>query len=197
MLRRQISRWLAALLLFVATFLAAPVFADEEFPICFNYGCAAEQTTVFSEQQLEWLHDIMSIADNAEQERALISLTLGRLYLWAGGQTPVVADRGGNLADDGQPGSMDCIDHSTTTTRFLLMMERHGALRFHRVLEVAKRGVIWQHLSAQIEEIGPDLMHAETEHIRRYAVDSWYVDNGQPAIVLPIDEWKDGGGPDV
>ena len=193
MLRRLILRWLAALLLFAAT----PVFAEESVPICFNYGCAAEQAAVFSEQQLEWLRDIMGIADNPEQERALVSLTVGRLYVWAGEQTPVAADRGGNLADDGQPGSMDCIDHSTTTTRFLRLMERHGALRFHRVLDPAKRGVVFQHLSAQIQEIGPELMHAETEHIQRFAVDSWYVDNGQPAIVLPLDEWKDGGGPDV
>jgi hypothetical protein len=31
----------------------------------------------------------------------------------------------------------------------------------------------------------------------RFAVDSWFVDNGQPAVILPLDEWKKGAGPDV
>lgn len=30
-----------------------------------------------------------------------------------------------------------------------------------------------------------------------YAVDSWFVDNGEAAIVLPLAEWLNGGGPDV
>ena len=37
------------------------------------------------------------------------------------------------------PGSMDCIDHSTTTTRLLKMMARRGMLRFHHVLEPVER----------------------------------------------------------
>lgn len=30
-----------------------------------------------------------------------------------------------------------------------------------------------------------------------YAVDSWFVDNGEPAVVLPLAEWLNGGGPNV
>jgi hypothetical protein len=92
---------------------------------------------------------------------------------------------------------MDCIDHSTTTTRFLRLLERRGALRFHRVLEPARRGLVFQHLAARIEEIGPSLMPAETEQIRRFAVDSWYVDNGRPAPIIPMELWQEGNDPDV
>jgi len=32
---------------------------------------------------------------------------------------------------------------------------------------------------------------------QRYVVDSWFVDNGEPAVVLPLAEWLNGGGPNV
>ena len=32
---------------------------------------------------------------------------------------------------------------------------------------------------------------------QRYVVDSWFVDNGEPAVVLPLAEWLKGGGPNV
>jgi len=32
---------------------------------------------------------------------------------------------------------------------------------------------------------------------QRFVVDSWFVDNGQPAVILPLAEWKQGAGPDV
>ena len=99
--------------------------------------------------------------------------------------------------DEGLPGTMDCIDHSSTTTKFLRLLEGRGALHFHRVLEPARRGWVFQHYSAQIEEIQPELMHAETEHIHRFAVDSWYVDNGHPAPVIPLETWHEGSDPDV
>ncbi len=72
-----------------------------------------------------------------------------------------------------------------------------GAPRFRRVLDPVQRVWIFQHFSAQIEEIGPSLMHAETEHVRRFAVDSWYVDNGRPAPVIPLKRWQEGNDPDV
>jgi hypothetical protein len=178
-------RWLAFLLMFCA----AVVQADETLNICFGYGCASEEAAVFSEKQLTWSSDVLALAYTAEAERELLSLVVGRFYAWAGEQTPIHADRGGNFSDEGVPGSMDCIDHATTTTRFLLLMEKRGAMRFHRVLTPVRRGWIFQHISAQIEEIGPEMMNAETEHVRRFAVDSWYVDNGLPAPIMPLELW--------
>lgn len=180
------------LLLLLACGLAR---ADEAINVCFNFGCAAEQSVRFSEPRLTWAQELLATADSAERERSLLSLVVGRLHGWAGEQSPIAADRAGNYEDGGVQGGMDCIDHATTTTRLLALLERRGALRFHRVLSPAHRGVFFEHYSAQIEEIGPELMPAETEHIRRYAVDTWYVDNGRPAPVMPIDLWKEGSDP--
>lgn len=180
-------RWLA----FLLVFCAAGTRAEEAVPICFNYGCASESVVVFSERQLNFSEDVLAMANTAEEERLLLSLVVGRFYAWAGEQTPIRADRGGNYADEGVSGAMDCIDHSTTTTRFLQLLEKRGALHFHRVLEPVWRGWVFQHASAQIEEIGPEMINAETEHVRRFVVDSWYVDNGLPAPVMPLERWYD------
>ena len=184
-------------LAFLLLFNAANAMADEAVNVCFNYGCAAEEIATFSGIRMAWAEEILATADSPERERELLSLVIGSLYAWAGQQTPIHADRGGNLADEGVHGAMDCIDHSTTTTAFLKLLEKRGMLHFHRVVEPARRGWIFQHFSAQIEEIGPSLMHAETEHIRRFAVDSWYVDNGRPAPVIPMELWQEGSDPDV
>ena len=51
-------------------------------------------------------------------------------------------------------------------------------------------GLVPVHWSAVIEE-------KQEDEPRRFAVDSWFVDNGQPAVILPLEEWKKGAGPDV
>lgn len=181
--------------LFLLLILCGAAQADEQVPVCYNFGCSAEQAVAFSEPRLIWAEEMLAAADSAERERLLLSLVVGRLYGWAGQQSPVSADRAGNYEDGGVNGGMDCIDHSTTTTRFLRLLEKRGALHFHRVLEPVQRGLMFQHLSAQIEELGPELMNAETELVRRYAVDSWYVDNGKPAPVMPLELWKEGSDP--
>ena len=186
-------RWLLSLLLACP----ASVAAAEAIKVCYNYGCQAQAAVTYSEEQLAQVRALLGTAQTAADERQKLSLATGRLLGWAGQQTPISADRGGNWADDGVYGRMDCIDHSTTTTTFLRLLERRGALRFHRVLEPAQRGWMFQHFSAQIEEIGPELMNAETEHVRRFAVDSWYVDNGHPAPVIPLETWHEGSDPDV
>lgn len=185
------------LLAFLLMFCAAGAQAEDAVGICFNYGCAAEEIAVLSELRLAWVDELLGAADSAERERALLSLVMGRFYGWAGQQTPVHVDRAENFNDEGVHGAMDCIDHTITTTRFMRLLERRGALRFHRVLEPVERGWIMHHVSAQIEEIGPHLMHAETEHIHRFAVDSWYVDNGRPAPIIPMELWYEGSDPDV
>ena len=201
--------------------------------ICFNYGCVREEEVRFRAATLTRLVARFAGAQTAEEERAVLGEALGRLYRVAAIQTPIAADRGGNLLDDGANGRMDCIDHSTSSTRLLRLLEVRGALRFHRVLEPVRRTrFIFQHFSAAIEElscaersarVAPDPAPSEvsTEALAhgpcaeagqniedaggavaaspgaRYVVDSWFVDNGEPAVVLPLAEWLNGEGPNV
>ena len=207
--------------------------AASSVSICFNYGCVREEEVRFRAATLTRLVARFADAQTAEEERAVLGEALGRLYRVAAIQTPIAADRGGNLLDDGANGRMDCIDHSTSSTRLLRLLEARGALRFHRVLEPVRRTrFIFQHFSAAIEELScaersvrvapePAPGEVSTEALAhgpcaeagliiedaggadaalpsaRYVVDSWFVDNGEPAVVLPLAEWLNGEGPNV
>lgn len=169
--------------------------SDEVVDVCFNYGCASQSAATLSEARLGLLRDSLALAASPEQERALLGLVMGSLYGWAGEQMPIHADKGGNYADEGESGSMDCIDHSLTTERFLQVLEKRHMLRFHRLQGRIKRvrHLIMEHNGVLIEETAA-LVDDEGA---RYVVDSWPVDNGQPAVILPLQNWMDGEGPDV
>lgn len=160
-----------------------------EVEVCFNYGCLSSQVVHFSAAQIASLKGELARADDAAAEREALAQAVARLYRWAGGQSPIGVDRAGDYLDDGVYGRMDCIDHAHTTTRMLEVLQRAGALRHHRVLDVARRRswLIMQHFSAVIED---------TESGRLYAVDTWFRDHAEPAVVMEMEQWKDGGYPD-
>lgn len=196
-------RWLAACLAALLLMFAVSASGGEAVSVCYNYGCLSEDDVLYSDAQLRRVQELLGDGFDAVHERALLGVTVGWMLGWAGLQTPISADRGGNFADDDVYGRMDCIDHSTTTTRLLQLIERRGWLRFHRVLAPALRTnfFIFDHYSAQIEEV-EKVEYAEKsvpadERPGRYVVDSWFVDNGQPAVVMPLENWLAGEGPDV
>ena len=176
-----------------------------------QYGrrCLSITDTVAAEPQLQTLAKTLRSTRSAVEERKALSDVIGQLYYWAGQQTPVYADKGGNLADEAVNGAMDCIDHSTTTTRFLKMLERRRLLKYHEVEDVARRSrfFLFDHFSAMIEERPhPWLAKADDDDIlnfsdqtkpHRYVVDSWFVNNGKPAVILPLEIWMDGAGPNL
>lgn len=194
-----------------------------EVSICYNYGCLREDVVHFQGATLARVGERLASARTAVEERQRLAEAVGRLYRVASTQTPVGADRAGNFLDAEAHGRMDCIDHSTSTTRLLELADARGWLRFHRVVEPARRTrLILQHFSAVIEVLTMEerlarlppgealagcnctedgLVIEATDGAdrpgERYVVDSWFVDNGEPAVVLPLAEWLNGGGPNV
>ncbi len=184
-------KWLACLAL--AGVVSAV--SAETVRVCYNYGCLAEAEAHFDEARMTLLAAWLGAAQDAADERARLSLAVGWMLGWAGEQTPIAADRGGNFADQAAFGRMDCIDHSTTTTRLLRLLEARGWLRFHRVAEPAQRVLylVQVHFSAQIEERAvPPEGGGTLAAPERHVVDSWFRDNGQPAVVMRLEEWLAG-----
>ena len=174
---------------------AGPVMADERVEICYNYGCLVRADVVFSELRLVEIAGRLRLADSAVAERAILARVVGQLYRWAGEQSPIGADRPGNYLDFGENGMMGCVDHSESTTQLLRMLEARGLLRFHAVEPVSRR-VRWvfaQHFSALIRERS----EASPADGARFVVDSWFGEHGDPAVVLPLEDWLDGEGPNV
>ena len=161
----------------------------EQVTICYNYGCNAKARVNYSEPQLDALHQLLAAARDAAAEREAMSIAIGRMYAIAGEQTPVWRDKGGNYADGGEDGRMDCIDHSTNTTAFLQLLQERGWFRFHEVLAPLRRMrfLIVEHWAARIRDKSTQQIHI---------VDSWYVDNGRPATVFKVEEWLTGRHPD-
>jgi hypothetical protein len=162
----------------------------DEITICYNYGCYARAPVSYGEKDLDRLRQPLAAAGDAKAERAAIAQVIGRMYAIAGEQTPVWRDKGGNYADGGENGKMDCIDHSTNTSAFLRLLQARGWLRFHEVLEplLRRRFFFADHWAARMRE-------RETREV--YAVDSWFFDNGRPATVMPVEDWLGGATPNV
>lgn len=214
--------WLAA--------SAAPAAQSVQF--CYDYGCRVEDWVHYDDAQLDAVRDRLHEASDAVGERERLALALGSLYRWAGEQLPIHADKGGDRADDDVEGRMDCIDHATSTTRLLRMIEAQGWLRHHRVVDPARRSMlIVQHFSAVIEqrdapvapaapvtqfaselpacagcydEAGWILAGARPSAAppppdplieARWAVDTWFRDNGAAAVVMPLATWLAGKYP--
>lgn len=176
---------LALFLLLTCSSLGATA---DELTICYNYDCAVKAPVVFSKKQLFQVGTLFKKLPSAETERTSISIAIGLFETFSGKQTPTHNDRGGNEADDEVDGRMDCIDHSHNTTAYLHLMENHGWLKFHRVLEPARRApfIVNDHWAARIQE---------KQGGQEFIVDSWFFDNGHPAAVFPLDDWLNGASP--
>jgi hypothetical protein len=190
---RSARRWLLAAAL-IGLSARGALAAAERVSVCFNYDCVTQADVLFDDGQVTELGRLLGRARTPVEEREAIGAAVGRLLGWAGQQSSIAADRGGNYADDAVYGRMDCIDHATTTTRLLRLLERRGLLRFHRVLEPAVRArfLFFQHYSAQI---GESWDGGEEGASARFVVDSWFFDNGHPAAVMSLDAWLTGESP--
>lgn len=165
--------------------VAAPA---QEITICYNYGCAQQAIVHFDADDLVRLNLLFTDANDASDERASIRLAIGLMSQIAGAQTPIHNDKGRNDNEEEVTGRMDCVDHSRTTTAYLEFIATRGWLQFHRVLEPAHRAplLVNDHWSARIEE---------TASGAQYVIDTWFLDNGQPASIFPLRDWLKGAAP--
>jgi hypothetical protein len=129
-------------------------------------------------------------ASVAADERAAIAHAIALMEQTVGNKTGTSGDRGGNLAGFGTPGQMDCIDESNNTTTYLKLLQQAGLLKFHEVRERSTRFGLFAgmpHTTAVIRDI---------ENRQDYVVDSWFFDNGERPVIMPLEEWKSGWSPD-
>jgi hypothetical protein len=176
------------LLLLATGLLTAPAYADQ-VSICYNYDCAIQANVIITGRPLLKIRALLRKARNAEEERVAIAQAIGQFETIAAQQTPTGNDKGGNSEDDGVEGRMDCLDHSHNTTAYLKLLEQRGWLKYHRVLERVMRApyIVNDHWAARIVEIRTG---------QEYIVDSWFFDNGHPAAIFTLEDWKAGASPD-
>lgn len=163
----------------------------QAFDICHGGGCAQINRVALSPD--EWLqvsaifaHSPEAETIDAEQERKLISAAVGLLETLIGIKTSTTTDRAGTFNNASYPGQLDCNDEAINTTTYMRLLRRYGLIKLHEIEDMRTRNFFfsgWPHTTAVIHEVGSG---------ERFAVDSWFFDNGFPATIVPFSVWKSG-----
>ena len=164
------------------------------FSVCFQHSCArVEHVSLTSDQWRKVGSFFSPEAVTAEQERRQIADAIAWLEIAVGSEIDALDDRGGNLEGFMANGNqLDCVDESTNSTTYITMIQNAGFLKFHRVEKRATRGGIffggvWPHSTAVISELDTG---------NKWAVDSWFFDNGEKPTVVQLRKWRTGWRPE-
>ena len=183
---RNLISTITALLIGIpaVVYAAPPSMAPSSFTVCYGFECGRHQQVSLTPSQWQDIRAIFTPpAADAEQERALIRRAIAQMETLVGTLTGTWRDKGGNTAGSGQPKQMDCIDESTNTTTYLSLFQQDGLLNWHEATERSSRArwILDIHWTGVIRE---------TASGQLYAVDSWFLDNGEPPYIQRLDDWK-------
>ena len=161
----------------------------QRFSVCYDHGCSSLAVVALSEAQWEELRVLLlPLSASAAEERRRIAAGIALMEQYVGDAIGTSRDKGGTF-NFGQEGQMDCIDESVNTTLYLTLFVRYGLMTHHQVANRATRGWFlfgWPHTTAVIRETAGKSL---------WAVDSWFLDNGEPPAILPLKRWKSGWKP--
>ena len=157
--------------------------------VCSAYGCRTQTRFRFTPSDIATLENMMapSHTKTAPDEREVARATLAWMERRVGDVVGTSADRpGDDLAGNGDPTQMDCVDVATNMTSYLLILERHRLLRHHTVgavysKEDLRRGLSgWLHYAAIL---------VENQTGQRFAVDGWLLASGKPPEIIEAEKW--------
>lgn len=168
-----------------ATAPPAFVSAPPAFFSCTSYHCKTGQNVHLSQAQWQAVHDLFRTDTSPAAEREHLRQAIALLEQQVGALTGTWRDLAGNVAGAGQNGQLDCIAESKNTTTYLQLLSDAGLLKWHIVepRQVRHPLIFNVHWTAVIRD---------TRSQQRYAVDSWFLDNGRPPYIQPLEEWKSG-----
>ena len=161
--------------------------------VCSGGGCAVVGHVSLTNEEWQKVmkifipaETILTDAQAAEQERRQISEAVGVLETIVGAKTSTSTDRAGTFNNSKFSGQLDCNDEAINTTTYMRLMRKLGLIKLHEIEDMRSRNFFfngWPHSTAVIHEIKTG---------DRYAVDSWFYDNGAPATIVPFALWKSG-----
>jgi len=196
---KQLSIWILLFTLYQSK-VQAQVYVSHEinpnptidsFSICYGHSCETIKQISLTKSQWSEVTSIFSPqAKSAQAERALIAKAIAKMEdivgIIAGTSHDLAFNYKGLFSDEHQ---MDCIDESTNSTNYLIMMQNQGLLKWHTVENTKTRGYLifgWPHTTAVIKD---------TQQ-QDWAVDSWFYDNGIEPAILTIEKWQSGWEPE-
>lgn len=160
------------------------------FDMCHSGGCADISHVSLTAEEWQRVRDAFDpIPEDADDERSRIANAIGVLEQIVGPKTGTEHDLGGTFGAFATPGQLDCNDESTNSTTYMRLMQQDGLMRLHDIQDTKTRSFFlngWPHTTAVIRY---------KQSNQRYAVDSWFYDNGAPAVIIPLELWKSGWKP--
>lgn len=157
------------------------------FHYCHAHNC--KDRSRLSLDDAEWRDAIWRLVPepaSAAEERQRLAMAAADFERVVARKTGTEGDVGGSFAGFGQSGQLDCIDESLNMTMFLRLLEGQGLLRYHSPSSPITKGNLfdeWPHYTATM---------IDRQTGERYTLDSWYFDNGEPALVLRSKTWLTG-----
>ena len=161
-----------------------------EFSVCYGNTCRYIDTLELDGEEWSRIQSVFTVpAGTADLERQHISQAIAVFESMVGKKTGTSNDMGENFAGLGLDGQMDCVDEATNTSVYLAILQSEKLLKWHRVQSRVSRGIASlqaPHFTAVIMDI---------ENSTEYAVDSWFLANGNPPFVVPLSLWRKGWKP--
>lgn len=176
--------WLCTVALSVSAMSAGA--APRSFMVCTDYHCDETVEVSLDAPQWQALQGLLGNAANAAAERDAIRAAIAVFETEVGQRAGTWRDLGRNPPQvSNEPGQLDCIAESLNTTTYLQLLQMDGLLRWHTVEQRQQRRPWFfdAHYTAVIRD---------AQSNERYAVDSWFLDNGQPPYVQPLPAWLRG-----
>lgn len=157
------------------------------FDVCIGGGCAEIKQVSLNDNEWRKITIIFTghtKSLNAKQERVLIASAIGIFEEIVGKKTGTTQDLAGTF--NFTQGQLDCNDEAINSTTYMRLMRQNGLMQLHEIEDMRTRNFFftgWPHTTAVIHEIATG---------DRYAVDSWFYNNGFPAAIVPFALWKSG-----
>jgi hypothetical protein len=162
-----------------------------QFEVCQGGGCAQFNQLAINEAEWKSVAQLFNPkATNATDERAQIAKAIGEIEKIVGAKNGTLGDRAGTFDNSEYKGQLDCNDEAINTTTYMRLLKNNGLMRLHEVEDTRTRNFFftgWPHTTAVIHD---------SKTGERYAVDSWFYDNGHAATIVPFAQWKANYKPD-
>ncbi len=158
--------------------------------VCHAYTCKMQTNFTFKDADVAELKSIfkkVKKGDTPGEERRAVAYAIGWMENRVGKAIGTDKDRPGmDFKASGDATQQDCVDESTNTTSYLLVLQNNGLMKYHTVgtpfsKDQLWRGVAgWTHWTAVI---------METSGGQRWAVDSWIYENGENPAIVETEKW--------
>jgi hypothetical protein len=161
------------------------------FEICHSGGCADVSPVSLNNEEWQQVRAVFAKnAKNAAEERAQIAQAIGVLEGLVGNKIGTSDDLAGTFGNSNHGGQLDCNDEAINSTTYMRLLKANGLMPLNEIEDTRTRNFFftgWPHSTAVIHDIKTG---------ERFAVDSWFYNNGHAATIVPFTHWKSGYKPD-